>query len=89
MDRDNQRDLRREATRSFFDSLDQLQKTLSDAEAQQQKSEPTVERETPAKADKKPVKKIDLTELEQAAADIEQFFQSKYPKSTDSQNAQE
>lgn len=86
MDRENQRDLRREATRSFFDSLDQLQKTLSDAEVQQQKSESAVEREAPAKTDKKPAKKIDLTELEQAAADIEEFFQSKYPKSTDSQD---
>ena len=84
MDRDNQRDLRREATRSFFDSLDQLQKTLTDEEVQQQKSQTAVERDTPAKTGKKPGK-IDLSELEQAAADIEEFFRSKSPKTTDSQ----
>lgn len=85
MDREHQRDMRREAALSFFDSLDKLQETLNEEDAQPQKSEPAFEAETPAKTNPKQTKKFDLAELEQAAADIEEFFQSKSAKAKDSQ----
>lgn len=66
--------LRRVAAQAFFESIEQLQDRLNES--------PTVDSSTPrpsAKKNsaKKPEKAFDLEELEQAVADIEQFFESR------------
>jgi hypothetical protein len=66
--------LRRVAAQAFFESIEQLQDRLNE--------EPTVDLSTPApsakkNSAKKSEKAFDLEELEQAVADIEQFFESR------------
>lgn len=73
------RDDRRAAAMSFLEALDQLQETLAKTDDDNNKS-------TRAKSDKKERGKFDLSELEDAAADIEQFFQSLYPESSESKD---
>ncbi len=73
------RDDRRAAAMSFLEALDQLQETLAKTDDDNNKS-------TRAKSDKKERVKFDLSELEDAAADIDQFFQSLYPESSESKD---
>lgn len=75
----DRRDDRRAAAMSFLEALDQLQETLAKTDDDNNKS-------TRANSDKKERVKFDLSELEDAAADIDQFFQSLYPESSESKD---
>ena len=75
----DRRDERRAAAMSFLEALDQLQETLAKSDDDNNKSIPT-------KSNKKERVKFDLSELEDAAADIDQFFQSLYPESSESKD---
>ncbi|HEY9639884.1 MAG TPA: hypothetical protein V6C57_05340 [Coleofasciculaceae cyanobacterium] len=67
----NQRDLRRAAAQSFLQSLGQLEETLQPSEAAVEPSDhaPASPQQTASPSS------LDITALEAAAADIEQFIQ--------------
>jgi hypothetical protein len=77
-DRDN---LRRASAMSFFESLDELQETLQETEIQNEKLNSQPSQVKSSKPPRKQLKSFDFSELEAAAADIEEFFLSQYPES--------
>ncbi len=70
-----QQELRRAAAEAFAQSLDHLSKTLN--EQPETPPEPTVPKPAPPRAKKA----FDLADLEAAAADIEQFMESRQKNS--------
>ena len=84
-DDDDQKDLRRASAQSFFESLDELFDSIesNSSQAAQPKSPPP-----PAKSSSPPKKtrpaKINLSDFEDAIADLEQFIQSKHQKRPES-----
>lgn len=71
----HQRELRRDAARSFFESLDKLQDNLQIGDRQQALSQGQFQLGSPGKPERATPARFDIADLEQAAADIEQFFQ--------------
>ncbi len=69
--------LRRAAVKSFFESLDKLQTELDDTSVQPDPSQPVA-----SKTEKNKRAGFNLHELEEAVADIEQFFQQQNQQST-------
>ena len=78
MNQDRQ-ELRSAAERDFLESLDQLQKTLSTGEIPMTKSTTASDRGRTGDRQKTVPPPIDETEIEAAAADIEEFINSHYP----------
>lgn len=70
-------EVRRAAVKSFFESLDKLQTELDEAIVQPEPSKPVA-----SKTEKNKRAGFNLRELEDAVADIEQFFQQKNHQST-------
>jgi len=83
-----QRDLRRAAAQAFMQSLEQLQETLQPVDDQmpqpkvQQTSKATVQpvKAVPVEPEVAHPSAFDLSSLEQAVADIEEFIQAKRQK---------
>lgn len=73
----HQRELRRDAARSFFESLDKLQDNLQLGDRQPAKSQEPSGMGSQSKPQRGRAARFDLADLEQAAADIEQFFQER------------
>lgn len=79
---EHQHELRLAAEKAFRDSLEKLQETLISVDEQKAKSHTQAELGSPSK-DKKPERAaFDLSDLEEAAADIEEFMQSRRPQSS-------
>lgn len=78
----NQNSYRRAAAKAFFDSLDQLQETLDVADLPTAKPQPPAAKPNPSKPEKTSRSTFTLADLEEAAADIEQFMQAKNPGAT-------
>ena len=70
-----QQNLRYAATRAFMESLDQLQETLQPADRPIPPTAPENDNHSPADASL--ADPFDLSSLEQAVADIEQFMQKR------------
>lgn len=81
MDYQDQHSYRRAAAEAFFDSLDQLQEALEVPDFPCANFEPPSEIEEAEKA--RSGKTFSLAELEQAVADIEEFFQAQQLESED------
>jgi len=77
------RELRRDAARSFFESLDKLQDNLQLGDRQPAKSQGPSGPGSQSKPERGRAARFDLADLEQAAADIEQFFQQRNRGSTE------
>jgi hypothetical protein len=73
----HQSELRRDAARSFFESLDKLQDNLQIGDRQQAKSQGQFQLGSPGKPERQRAARFDIADLEEAAADIEQFFQER------------
>ena len=84
-DDDDQKDLRRASAQSFFESLDELFDSI-----ESNSSQPAPPKSPPpqAKSSSPPKKarpaKINLSDFEDAIADLEQFIQSKHQKRPES-----
>ena len=82
---DDQKDLRRASAQSFFESLDELFDSI-----ESNSSQPAPPKSPPpqAKSSSLPKKtrpaKINLSDFEDAIADLEQFIQSKHQKRPES-----
>ncbi|WP_017719454.1 hypothetical protein [Kamptonema formosum] len=72
-----QRELRRDAARSFFESLDKLQDNLQLGDRQQAKSQEQSGMGSQSKPQRGRPARFTFADLEQAAADIEEFFQER------------
>ena len=84
MEEKKQRDLRRHAAENFFNSFEkQLLETFQESE-----SEPSPPQSAPSRRSKRseshPREPIDLSALEDAIADIDQYLQDHSPKPPDS-----
>ncbi len=79
MDEKKQRDLRRHAAENFFNSFEQqLLETFQESESESPEPKPSpTQKQTPAKAENDSPETIDLSVLEEAIADIEQYLQNK------------
>lgn len=85
MEDDNQKDSRRASAQSFFESLDELFDSIeaSSNEAAQPQS-PTVAPKSSSQPKKARPAKINLSDFEDAIADLEQFIQKKHQKRPES-----
>lgn len=76
-------ELRRAAVKSFFESLDKLQTELNDASVQPATGKSLAGGDRiQSNSERSKRRGFDLRELEDAAADIEQFFQQQHQQST-------
>lgn len=82
---DDQKDSRRASAQSFFESLDELFDSIeaSSNEAAQPQS-PTVAPKSSSQPKKARPAKINLSDFEDAIADLEQFIQKKHQKRPES-----
>ena len=85
MEDDDQKDSRRASAQSFFESLDELFDSIeaSSNEAAQPQS-PTVAPKSSSQPKKARPAKINLSDFEDAIADLEQFIQKKHQKRPES-----
>ncbi len=85
MEDDDQKDSRRASAQSFFDSLDELFDSIeaNSNEAAQPQS-PIVEPKSSSQPKKARPAKINLSDFEDAIADLEQFIQKKHQKRPES-----
>lgn len=84
-DDDDQKNFRRASAQAFFDSLDELLDSIessSDRSAQAKSPAPQAKPSSP-RNQAKPAK-INLSDFEDAIADLEQFIQNKQPKRPES-----
>ncbi|NQE36893.1 hypothetical protein [Microcoleus asticus] len=88
-DDDDQKDLRRASAQSFFESLDELFDSIesNSSQAAQPKSPPP-QAKSSSQSSSPPKKtrpaKINLSDFEDAIADLEQFIQKKHQKRPES-----
>lgn len=82
---DDQKDLRRASAQSFFESLDELFDSIESNTSQpaQPKSPPPQAKSSSAAKKARPAK-INLSDFEDAIADLEQFIQNKHQKRPES-----
>lgn len=79
MDEKKQRDLRRHAAENFFNSFEQqLLETFQESESESPAPKPT-HLEKQKKTESESPETIDLSVLEEAIADIEQYLQNQSP----------
>ncbi|UNU23748.1 hypothetical protein [Microcoleus vaginatus] len=87
-DDDDQKDLRRASAQSFFESLDELFDIESNSSQAAQPKSPPPPAKSSSQSSSPPKKtrpaKINLSDFEDAIADLEQFIQSKHQKSPES-----
>ncbi|MCU0517287.1 MAG: hypothetical protein MUC60_10585 [Oscillatoria sp. Prado101] len=79
-------ELRRDAARSFFESLDKLQDNLQLGDRQPAKSQGPSGLGSSGKSQRGRPARFAVEDLEQAAADIEQFFQERNRLPTEPKN---
>ncbi|MFY7804498.1 MAG: hypothetical protein ACOVQ7_13835 [Limnoraphis robusta] len=85
MDEKKQRDLRRHAAENFLNSLEQQLLEAFKEPVPEPPAPPPISRlEKLKKAQPQPSEPIDLSALEDAIADIDQYLQNKSPQSPDS-----
>ncbi|MEG4009712.1 hypothetical protein QUA41_27880 [Microcoleus sp. Pol11C1] len=84
-DDDDQKDLRRASAQSFFESLDELFDSIesNSSQAAQPQSPPHQAKSSSQPKKTRPAK-INLSDFEDAIADLEQFIQSKHQKRPES-----
>ena len=84
-DDDDQKDLRRASAQSFFESLDELFDSIesNSTQAAQPKSPPPQAKSSSPPKKARPAK-INLSDFEDAIADLEQFIQNKHSKRPES-----
>lgn len=82
---DDQKDLRRASAQSFFESLDELFDSIESNTSQpaQPKSPPPQAKSSSPPKKARPAK-INLSDFEDAIADLEQFIQNKHQKRPES-----
>ncbi|MEG4217314.1 hypothetical protein QUA27_17740 [Microcoleus sp. Pol14C6] len=88
-DDDDQKDLRRASAQSFFESLDELFDSIESNTSQAaQPQSPPHQAKSSSQSSSQPKKtrpaKINLSDFEDAIADLEQFIQSKHQKRPES-----
>ncbi|MEB3280080.1 MAG: hypothetical protein VKK42_14295 [Lyngbya sp.] len=84
MDEKKPRDLRRHAAENFFNSFErQLLETFQESESEPSPPPPS-RSDKRQKAQSNPPEPIDLSALEEAIADIDQYLENKSPQPPDS-----
>ena len=85
---DDQKDLRRASAQSFFESLDELFDIESNSSQPAQPKSPPPQAKSSSRSSSPPKKarpaKINLSDFEDAIADLEQFIQNKHQKRPES-----
>ena len=84
-DDDDQKNFRRTSAQAFFDSLDELLDSIESSgnQSAQAKSPPPQAKPSSPPKKARPAK-INLSDFEDAIADLEQFIQNKQPKRPES-----
>ena len=83
-DDDDQKDLRRASAQSFFESLDELFDIESNSSQAAQPKSPPPQAKSSSPPKKTRPAKINLSDFEDAIADLEQFIQNKRQKRPES-----
>ena len=81
---DDQKDLRRASAQSFFESLDELFDIESNSSQAAQPKSPPPQAKSSSPPKKTRPAKINLSDFEDAIADLEQFIQNKHSKRPES-----
>lgn len=81
-----QRSQRSASADAFLDALEQFEEALQLSDSPSNKSQPPSANHSPSQPEKKKKTSFSLADLEEAVADIEQYFQSRQAESNQSKD---